>query len=334
MTKSVKTVVVVNSSGRQGASFARSADAVGWRVRAHMKDKVGIVAEDICSLTNVTVFEGPLTNPKIIDQLFEGSPDLAFINTVHWGNEVAIGKALVDAAKKAGVKHLVYSSMPNHAAFDKKWKTLPMWATKVKIEEYIRELGLPATFVYTGIYHNNFTSLNYPLFQMELQEDDSFEWQAPFHPDKKLPWLDAEHDVGPAVLQIFMDGPRKWADKRIPLAYQYLTPLEVCEAFGRALYRPIRYVRGPITYQIPVPTGYREHLQVFEDTLGKRDAPYFGPDLEAQGTQTAEELWEGNRDMEEYAKEIFPIEERNNGCRWMDDDESDKDDPKVYQISA
>jgi hypothetical protein len=49
---------------------------------------------------------------------------------------------------------------------------------------------------------------------MELQEDDSFEWQAPFDPDKPLPWLDAEHDVGPVVLQILIDGPEKWAGRR------------------------------------------------------------------------------------------------------------------------
>jgi hypothetical protein len=98
--------------------------------------------------------------------------------------------------------------------------------------------------------------------------------------------------------------------------------------------RPVRYVRGPVVFEVPVPAGYREHLKIFEETLGSKDAPYFGPDLEVEGTKLAQELWEGNRDMEEYAKEIFPIEERNNGCRWMDDDESDKDDPKHYQISA
>jgi uncharacterized protein YbjT (DUF2867 family) len=215
MGRPKKTVVVVNSSGRQGASFARSANAVGWKIRAHMKNRVGIVAEDICSLDNVTVIEGSLSNPSVIAELFKGKPELAFINTVHWGDEVAIGKALADAAKAAGVKHLIYSSMPDHSNFNPSWTPLPMWETKVKIEKYIRELRLPATFVYTGIYHNNFTSLNYPLFKMEYQEEDgSFEWQAPFDPQKRLPWLDAEHDVGPAVLQLFMDGPEKWADTR------------------------------------------------------------------------------------------------------------------------
>jgi hypothetical protein len=98
--------------------------------------------------------------------------------------------------------------------------------------------------------------------------------------------------------------------------------------------RPFRYVRGPIVFELSVPAGYRDHLRIFEETLGKKDAPYFGPELETYGTTLAKEIWEGNREMEEYAKEIFPIEERNNGCRWMDDDESDKDDPKNYQISA
>ena len=53
-----------------------------------------------------------------------------------------------------------------------------------------------------------------PLFRMKLKPDDSFEWKAPFDPNIPLPWLDAEHDVGPAVLQIFKDGLRKWSGHR------------------------------------------------------------------------------------------------------------------------
>lgn len=49
---------------------------------------------------------------------------------------------------------------------------------------------------------------------MELQDDGSFVWQAPFHPDDPLPWLDAEHDVGPALLQIFKMGPKHWKGQR------------------------------------------------------------------------------------------------------------------------
>jgi uncharacterized protein YbjT (DUF2867 family) len=179
-----------------------------------MRNRFGIVATDICSLPNVKVVIGELSEQSTISELFKDPVELAFINTTHWGDEVAIGKAVIDAAKAAGVKHLIYSSMPNHSHFGKGWKALPMWKDKSEVEKYIQESGLTATIVHCGIYHNNFTSLPYPLFRMELQDDESFVWKAPFHPDRPLPWLDAEHDVGAAILQIFLDGPKLWAGKQ------------------------------------------------------------------------------------------------------------------------
>jgi NmrA-like family len=211
-----KTISVVNGTGRQAASLIRVASAVGYTVRAQIHSRVGIVAEELSQLPNVTLLEGPLLgNTNLIDNLFAGAK-LAFINTCSQaGDEVAIGKALADGAKRAGtIQHYVYSSMPDHSIHHPKWPALPLWACKFTVENYVRQLGLPSTFVYAGIYNNNFTSLPYPLFCMELQEDESFQWKAPFDPDVGLPWLDAEHDVGPAVLQVFKDGPAKWNGHR------------------------------------------------------------------------------------------------------------------------
>lgn len=199
------------------------------------------------------------------------------------------------------------------------------------------QIGLPATFVYTGIYNNNFTSLPYPLFCMKLQRDASFQWTAPFAPDTPLPWLDADHDVGPAVLQIFKDGIKRWSGHRwvlcqlapdeldssdsidpchsIALSFELLTPRQVCAAFSKALDRPVRYQQGPIEIEVSVPNGYREQLQSLETLFGRFNAPYFGPDLQAP--DEALELWEGHRGIEEYAREVFPVEEAANGLTWM-----------------
>jgi hypothetical protein len=285
----------------------------------------------------VTLIEGSLEDPAIISKLFTDA-QLAFINTTSWGDEVAIGCSIADAAKKAGIKHYVYSSMPDHSVHNKDWPALPHWAKKYTIENYVRSIGLPATFVYAGIYNNNFTSLPYPLFCMELQSDGHFEWKAPFHPEIPLPWLDAEHDVGPAVLQLLKDGPSKWLNHRyvsrhsyqlvntlthipshsVALAFELLTPIQVCEAFSRALSRPVHYKRGPIEIKVSIPVGYREQLDDLEILFGKHQAPYFGPDLRAP--EEALSLWEGYRGIEEYAREVFPVEERLNGMRWMDED--------------
>ncbi|KAL6154672.1 hypothetical protein ACJQWK_00719 [Exserohilum turcicum] len=315
-----RTVVTINSNGRQAASFIRVAAALGWQVRAQMRDLNGIVARELAELDNVTVFIGALEDKKFLDDLFR-SAQCAFINTTHWGDEVAIGRALADAAKKACIQHYIYSSMPDHSVFGHGWKALPMWAPKFTVEQYVRQIGLPATFVYCGIYHNNFTGLDFPLFCMQHQYDGSFVWQAPFHPDQPLPWLDSEHDVGPAIFQLFKEGPRKWNGKRVPLAFASMTPKEVCKAFSTGLRRPVRYKRGPIMINVPTPAGYREHLAALEYTLGERGAPYFGPDLEPDVPTAALSLWEGNRSMEEYAQEVFPVEEAANGLTWMEEGE-------------
>lgn len=345
-----KTIAVINASGRQAASFIRVATAVGYHVRAQLRNLEGVIATEVATNPNVTVIQdelytkaaektdvdvtvdGPISgigvNHKLIERLFRGC-QLAFINTTFYGDEVKIGQALADAAKKAGIQHYVYSSMPDHAAYNKDWPSLPLWASKHKVEDYVRKIGLPATFVYTGIYNNNFTSLPYPLFCTELQPDGSWIWQAPFHPDAKLPWLDAEHDVGPAILQVFKDGVPKWGGgKRIALAYEMLTPREVCRVFSRGVGRPVRYVRGPIKIKVGIPEGYRSQLEALEAlyALGKGDPkkqpPYFGDvALEESCPKVALELWEGPRGIEEYAREIFQLEERANGLTWMLDED-------------
>lgn len=168
---------------------------------------------------------------------------------------------------------------------------------------------------------------------MKLQPDGSFVWTAPFQPDTPMPWLDAEHDVGPTVLQIFKSGLRRWSGERIGLAFEILTPKRVCELFARALRRPVRYEFSPtIDVEVNIPAGYRQQLEGIEILFGQFNAPYFGDILDGQRggknvegpgdgagsvVEEARELWGGWRGIEEYAREVFPLEEANNGLTWM-----------------
>ncbi|KAG9232439.1 NmrA-like family-domain-containing protein [Amylocarpus encephaloides] len=349
-----QTIVVINSSGRQAASFIRVASAVGYHVRAQLRNLDGLVANEISSLPNVKVVEGDLysrrassappplggghgntgVNHALISDLFHGA-QLAFINTTFWGDETAIGKALADAAAKAKIQHYIFSSMPDHSLHSPRnsrepWPSLPLWSSKAAISSHIESipsLASKTTHLLTGIYNNNFTSLPYPLFRMELQPDGSFMWEAPFHPHVKLPWLDAEHDVGPAVLQIFKDGVKKWGGQSMPLAYEMLSPVEACEAFARGIGRKVTYRRrSKIDVKVKIPSGYREQLVALEAmyALGKEDAskqpPYFATQaLESRVPEQALALWEGPRGLEEYAREVFPLEEAANGLTWMNE---------------
>lgn len=104
---------------------------------------------------------------------------------------------------------------------------------------------------------------------------------------------------------------------RVTLAFEKLTPLQCCARFERGVGRPVKYIHGPIKIAVSIPSGYREHLEILQDTLGHKRAPYFGPNLEYP--REGRSIWEGHRGIEEYAREVFPIEEYNNGLRWMEE---------------
>lgn len=63
--------------------------------------------------------------------------------------------------------------------------------------------------------------------------------------------------------------------------------------------------------------------------MGRLAAPYFGPELAKFGSSLALELWEGYRDMEEYAREVFPVEEAANGLTWMDEEDGERGEKEV-----
>jgi len=75
--------------------------------------------------------------------------------------------------------------------------------------------------------------------------------------------------------------------------------------------------------EVTMPKGYREHLDVLQQTLGKQRAPYFGPKYEYP--EEALSLWTGYRGIEEYARDVFPVEEAANGMTWMDEGDEDGD---------
>ena len=135
-----------------------------------------------------------------------------------------------------------------------------------------------------------------------------------------------------------------------------LDPPSVCEAVSRGLNRPVRYIEGPIEITVPIPKGYRKQLETLEEVLGGGEvggkrAPYWWdglfdigkkdpkndeekltngenwehirPEKEEIGDEilrVPRRLWGGWRNIEEYAKDIFPVEEKLNCRTWMDND--------------
>lgn len=135
-----KILALVNTTGRQAASVARVAAAVGYQVRAQVFVQDGPVAQEVQDLPNTTIIHGSLTDDDLLARLFQGAQK-AFVNTLSWDDEAAIGKRVANAAKKAGVQHYVYSSMPDHGIYGHGWPSLPHWSVKYTIEQYVRQVS-------------------------------------------------------------------------------------------------------------------------------------------------------------------------------------------------
>ena len=94
---------------------------------------------------------------------------------------------------------------------------------------------------------------------------------------------------------------------------------------------------------MPIPKGYNEQLQALQElfggeAVGGKNAPYWWdgifdvaeshePKYPHEVTEsddvyhkvrTARMLWGGWRDIEGYARDVFPVEEKLNGKDWME----------------
>lgn len=126
----------------------------------------------------------------------EGAHTVFFV-TNYWEKcsaelEISQGKAVADASKAAGVKHLIFSSLLNVTEASK--GALPHvehFDSKAAIEQYIRDIGIPATFVQPGFYMSNY------ITQFKKNDDGSYTHAMPVDGEKaQVPVFDAAGDTG------------------------------------------------------------------------------------------------------------------------------------------
>lgn len=114
-----------------------------------------------------------------------------FWETMSKDTEVAQGKAVTDACKQAGVKHLIFSSLRNVTEITNgRLPNVSHFDGKAEIEAYIRASGISSTFVLAGLFMSNF-------FQFFNKQDDTYMLTWPVNPEKaRVPLFDAAEDTG------------------------------------------------------------------------------------------------------------------------------------------
>ena len=113
MVNGDRVVLVTGATGRQGGAAIRHMSSKGWRLRALTRDPDSHAARELAR-RGIEVLRGDLENPASLERAVQGAYGVYSVQD-YWSvgarREVEQGTNLANVAKKAGVRHFVYSSV-------------------------------------------------------------------------------------------------------------------------------------------------------------------------------------------------------------------------------
>ena len=246
-----KIIAVVGATGAQGGGLVRAIlgdPAGGFAARALTRDISTAKAKELVKL-GAEVVAADVDDPESLKRAFEGAYG-AYCVTFFWEHfspekELANATAMAEAAKAAGVQHVIWSTLEDTRKWvplsDTRMPTLmgnykvPHFDAKGEADAVFTKLGVPTTFLLTSFYWDNFIG-----FGMGPKKGPDGKLAIAFPMgDKKLPGIAAE-DIGKCAYGIFKRG-REFIGKTVGIAGEHLTGVQMAAAFSKALGHEVRY---------------------------------------------------------------------------------------------
>ena len=222
-----KLIAVFGATGQQGGGVVRALQAGGqFEVRALTRnpDKHRELAEE--------VVEGDLNRPETLKTAFEGVHGVFLVTNFREAgpDEAKQATAAVRAAKNAGVKHFVWSTLPNVEAISGGRFDVPHFTGKARIDRIVKEAGFPHhTFVIAPGYYQNFVGFLAP----QKQADGSVGWALPLDPDVRCLHMGDIRELGNIVAGAFAHPDEAGNGEYLPLVGDFMSFTEIVETLNR-----------------------------------------------------------------------------------------------------
>ena len=266
-----KIIAVVGATGAQGGGLVRAilADAKGeFAARALTRDPKSEKSRALAA-AGAEVVAADVDDAASLEKAFRGAHG-AFCVTFFWDHfspekEMAQAAAMARAAKEAGVRHAIWSTLedtrrlvpvsdPRMPTLQGKYK-VPHFDGKGEADRFFRESGVPTTFLLTSFYWDNLIHFG---MGPKKGADGRYAFVLPMA-DKKLPGIAAE-DIGACAFGIFRRG-TELAGKTVGIAGEMPTGEQMAAQLARAL-------GIPVVYQYVPPEVYRTFGFPGADDLG------------------------------------------------------------------
>jgi uncharacterized protein YbjT (DUF2867 family) len=265
-----KIIAVVGSTGTQGGGLCRAilADpSGGFACRAITRDPNKDKAKALAA-AGAEVVTGNLDDAESLKQAFAGAHGV-FVVTNFWESfsgdrEKAQAKNAADAAKAAGVKHVIWSTLEDTRQFVSADDTrMPMLQEKYRVPHFDAKgesnayfAGVPTTFLITSFYWDNFYMFG---LGPKKGEDGTYAWAVPMG-NEKLAGMAAE-DIGKIAYGIFKAG-QQYVGKTVGVAGEFLTIGEMCQKIEKGI------GVSPVNYFAVEPDAFRAYGFPGADELG------------------------------------------------------------------
>lgn len=256
MSTSKKIITVLGATGAQGGGLVRSImnDAGGeFTARAVTRDTNSDKAKALAAL-GAEVVAGDVDDEASLARAFAGAHG-AYCVTFFWAHfspdkELAEVRAMVGAAKKAGLKHVIWSTLEDTRKQVKVGSgsmpvlmekyNVPHFDAKGEANAFFAEAGVPTTFLHTSFYWDNFITFG---MGPKVGEDGQRALMLPLS-TKKLPGIAAE-DIGRCAHGIFKQGD-DLIGKTVGIAGEHLTGDDMAAAFTNAYGEEVVYQDVPL----------------------------------------------------------------------------------------
>jgi uncharacterized protein YbjT (DUF2867 family) len=250
-----RIIAVMGATGAQGGGLARAiaADRNGGFVARAVTRKPDSEKARALAALGIEVVAGDTDNPTSLEKAFAGAHGV-FCVTNFWEHlsaerEGAQATAMARATKKAGVKHVVWSTLEDTRKTvplgDNRLPTLqgkykvPHFDSKGSVDHVFAEEAAPTSYLMAAFYWDNFVHFG---MGPRKQADGSLVLALPLG-GMKLPGIAAE-DIGKCAYGVFRRGSEA-AGQRFGIAGEILSGAEMAEKLGRAMGQKINFYDVP-----------------------------------------------------------------------------------------
>lgn len=292
----MKLIAVIGATGQQGGAVVRAMQASGqFKVRALTRDpsKHRELAEE--------VVEANLDRPETLKAAFQGAHGVFLVTSFQeaGSGELKQAAAAVRAAKDRGVKHFIWSTLPDVEEISSGKLNVPHFTGKAKIDRIVKEAGFENyTFVIAPFYYQNLVG----VFAPQKQADGTMGWALPLDPTQRIIHMGDINELGNIVAGAFAHPEEAGNGQYLPLVGDFMSFNEIVETLNRQG-QNISYKQVPKESFVGLFPGATEIAEMFSYWEAHT---YLGSDLSAEIALANKVAGREPARFSTWARENFP----------------------------